>query len=165
MLQIVIFLLQLLNAASPSVKTNKFDSLPSKMVYFDKDKVVFKLIKQAILLQESRNVWFSGDKGESWNKVEKVPEAQILLQEHPYEPKTVYIFSNLQLLLSTDEGSTWTLSQFPSQLASLAKGNFAFHAKDPNKAIFQLKKCEKSICRHDVIIWFNFTVILYHGRI
>lgn len=108
------------------------------------------LIAKSIVLQESRNIWSSFDKGKSWKKVENVPDDPVFLQEHPYNPKSIYTFSRSKGLLSVDEGSSWSAFQFPFELASMSKGNFAFHSTDPNKVIVQLKICEGLTCRHDV---------------
>ena len=129
----------------PSVHTTSFPFWPSNVNYFDDSDV---------LLFEDPNdrvVFRSTDAGVSWNKVSGVPEGkEVEMIMHDYDNKRAYIITGERShWMTKDRGETWEEFYTDSQ-ASVFRRALTFHAKDPDRIIFNGMDCTGIFCEEIV---------------
>lgn len=125
----------------PLVSLSNFPFWPFNVNYFDDSDV---------LLFEDRNnhdVYRSEDAGVSWAKVSGVPEGKMLeTKMHPYDNKRAYIITDERShFLTKDRGETWEEFYTDAQ-ASLFREALLFHARDPDRIIFNGMDCTGIFC-------------------
>lgn len=130
---------------APGVSYAKVDNAPHNLQYFDDSDV---------LLYEDRDdriVWRSADAGETWKKVDSVPEGALLeLSMHPYDSKRAYIItSGMDHWSTKDRGEHWEKFYTDSK-ASAFRPALNYHAKDPDRIIFNAMDCTGLFCEEEV---------------
>lgn len=125
----------------PTVHSKKFDFIPYNVNYFDDSDV--------LLFEDgaSHNVWRSTDAGESWDKVDGVPEGKMLeLSMHPFDKKRAYIIMDQTTHYKTaDQGKTWDKFEVEAQ-PSIFRAALTYHAGDPDRIIFNAMDCASIFC-------------------
>jgi len=125
----------------PAVKTSKFAFIPYNVNYFDDSDVL--LFEDGV----GHTVYRSEDAGESWDKVEGVPEGELWsLTMHEFDKKRAYIIMEGKTHYKTsDRGKTWEEFSADS-LVSIFRPSLAFHAGDPDRIIFNAMDCTGIFC-------------------
>jgi hypothetical protein len=125
----------------PSVHTSSFPFWPYNVNYFDDSDV---------LLFEDFNdhvVFRSTNAGVSWDKVSSVPAGKEMeLTMHRFDNKRAYIITKERShWMTKDRGETWE-EFYTDSLASLFRPALTFHAKDPDRIIFNGMDCTGIFC-------------------
>lgn len=126
---------------APGVHYAKLEHLPYNLQYFDDSDV---------LLYEDRVdavVYRSVDAGETWKKIDAVPKGKLLeISMHPYDPKRAFIITSEKSHWATeDRGEHW--EEFHADYeASVFRPALVYHAKDPNRIIFNAMDCSGIFC-------------------
>ena len=134
----------------PSVHTSSFPFWPYNVRYFDDSDV---------LLFEDGNdhvVFRSTDAGVSWDKVSSVPAGEeIEMIMHTYDNRRAYIItSGRSHWMTKDRGESWE-EFYTDSLASVFREALTFHAKDPDRIIFNGMDCSGIFCEEIVRFIYN----------
>jgi hypothetical protein len=125
----------------PSVSTTSFPFIPENIQYFDDSDV--------ILFQDfiGRVVYRSDDAGQSWAQLTVLPEGSTLdVMMHPFDNKRAYIITDERShWMTKNRGETWE-EFYTDNAASLFRPALTFHAKDPQKIIFNGMDCSGIFC-------------------
>lgn len=126
---------------APGVSYAKVENIPHNLQYFDDSDV---------LLYEDRDdavVYRSVDAGETWKKITAVPEGKMLeISMHPFDSKRAYIITSGKSHWATnDRGEHWEEFYTDNQ-ASVFRPALSYHAKDPNRIIFNAMDCTGIFC-------------------
>ncbi|EMR89105.1 putative vacuolar protein sorting targeting protein pep1 protein [Botrytis cinerea BcDW1] len=126
---------------APGVSYAKSEHFPHNLQYFDDSDV---------LLYEDRDdaiVYRSEDAGETWKKITAVPEGKMLeISMHPFDSKRAYIITSGKSHWATnDRGEHWE-EFFTDNQASVFRPALSYHAKDPDRIIFNAMDCTGIFC-------------------
>lgn len=122
---------------APSIKSTPFDFLPVDLNYFDDSDVI--IFADAHKL----DMWRSEDAGETWAIADGVPKDKLFeMIMHPFDPKRAYYVTyGTEHWSTSDRGKTWQ-SFKTSAKPSRSRTAMTFHAKDPDRVIFNAEECE-----------------------
>ncbi|KAG0647921.1 Carboxypeptidase Y receptor [Hyphodiscus hymeniophilus] len=126
----------------PSVSTTSFPFWPNGVSYFDdSDVLLFEDVNDRVVFR-------STDAGVTWDKVSKVPAGKAMeLIMHAYDNKRAYIITpDSSHWMTNDRGDTWEEFYTDSQ-ASAFREALTFHAKDPDRIIFNGMDCTGIFCQ------------------
>ncbi|KAL2070576.1 hypothetical protein VTL71DRAFT_13602 [Oculimacula yallundae] len=124
----------------PSVKSNKFDFLPTNVNYFEDSDV--------LLFEDSlhNDVYRSTDAGATWNKLDEGQGKMLEISMHPFDKKRAYIITTEKTHFKTsDQGKTWERFETDAQ-ATVFSMALTYHAEDPDRIIFNAMDCTGIFC-------------------